>query len=148
MTTTATLPDHRLPFGAHKGLPLSEVPTNYLGWLLAAPGVHLGSGLRAAVRAELLARPDRPAQVPAEPEARPTPPCRCGGTEVRLSWQALKDGRRAIRRECAACHHWLVGFAPMTPANVALADAVEAATRKPRRRGKRRRKRVLSPAAS
>ena len=46
--------DHRLPFGRHKDLPLSDVPSDYLDWLMRS--CKLSSGLRLAIGNELRRR--------------------------------------------------------------------------------------------
>jgi hypothetical protein len=111
-----------LPFGKYKGRRLSEVPGSYLAWLLRE--AKLSTGLRFAVRAELLARG---VAVPPAPPPKPLGPCpRCGGHAVLATWYELRDGRRAIRATCSACaaHR---GFLPETAENVALADAARPA---------------------
>ncbi len=44
----------RLPFGRYRGLPLSQIPADYLLWVLRV--VKLSRGLRAAVSDELACR--------------------------------------------------------------------------------------------
>jgi hypothetical protein len=46
---------------------------------------------------------------------------RCGGRDITARWQHLRDGRRAIRADCARCRRY-VKYLPQTQANVALAD--------------------------
>jgi hypothetical protein len=116
MTTT-----HVLPFGKHKGVPLCQVPTSYLQWL--AGTVRLSSGLSAAVRAELEWR-NVPAPAP-RPAGRSRAAARRTRRDTRRSrahWLCQRDGRKAIRGECAVCGRW-VGTLPDTPENRALADA-------------------------
>jgi hypothetical protein len=114
-----------MPFGRHRGAPVRRVPTDYLHWLYR--NCKLSSGLRAAVRAELLSRPDGPRGLPPEP-ASPSPECyRCGGRDVALSWQQLANGARRIRAECRWCRGF-VKFMPETPENVAAADATASPT--------------------
>ena len=108
-----------LPFGKYRGEPLRLIPTAYLSWVLKE--CKLGSGVRTAIRAELLTRPDRPSDLPPEQEA-PDLVCRtCGGVEVDVSWQGQAGGGRLIRANCAYCGRY-VAFLPQTTANVALAS--------------------------
>jgi hypothetical protein len=112
-----------LPFGRHRGWPLGEVPTDYLLWLLRT--CKLSTGLQAAVRAELLSRPNCPPQLDPEPGPGPVRCRRCGGTDLRLYWQQLAGaGGRAIRADCRRCRRF-VAFVPQTAANVAAADAAQ-----------------------
>ncbi len=55
-----------MPFGHWRGLPLSEIPDDYLGWLTT---ISLRSRLRAAVTAEIERRagPDTTARLLARP---------------------------------------------------------------------------------
>ena len=57
-----------MPFGKYRGRPLSEVPTDYLKWLLRLS--NLSDDLREAVRAELKDRPPeyRKFEIPPLPE--------------------------------------------------------------------------------
>jgi hypothetical protein len=108
---------HTLPFGKHKGASLPDVPTPYLSWL--ARDAKLSSGLAGAVRDELTRR----GVTAPKPPPRPPRRChQCGGTELRAVWLRQSDNRRAIRGTCARCGSW-VGALPLTPENVALADA-------------------------
>jgi hypothetical protein len=114
--------EHFLPFGRHKGQPPASVPTDYLEWLLRT--CKLSSGLRAAVRAELVRRGVNPSQLPPEPPAKAPPSCRrCRGREPSLSWQELGGGRRAIRANCQWCGRF-VTFVAQTPGNVVRADTM------------------------
>jgi hypothetical protein len=45
---------------------------------------------------------------------------------MRLAWHGHRDGRRAIRSECAACGNWC-GAVPLTPENMQKADAAQPA---------------------
>jgi hypothetical protein len=95
-----------LPFGNNKGVPLPQVPTDYLGWLLR--DCNLSSGLREAVAGELRARGE---YTPDPPEWTP-PPCRlCGVAGYRCSWYVDSLQRRHIRVSCAGCNCYL-GCAP------------------------------------
>jgi hypothetical protein len=114
---------HTIPFGRHKGQPLSAVPASYLSWLLAT--VKLSSGLCGAVADELRRRGLTP---PATPPPPPEPACRrCGCS--RLVYQKAEDtlGRTWVRRRCADCGG-NCGHAPLTPRNLALALASSSPT--------------------
>jgi uncharacterized protein (DUF3820 family) len=107
-----------LPFGRHKGEPLSDVPTSYLQW--AARECKLSSGLRAALALEL-ARRGAPA--PPQPPPTPPPPCKyCRGTAHTYHWQQTRSGARTIRAECARCQRWVAYVAVREP-YASLADA-------------------------
>jgi hypothetical protein len=67
---------HFLPFGKHRGKPLPQVPTGYLRWALDT--VKLSTGLRAAVRGELLSRGVHPSRLSPEPVPRPVRCPWCG----------------------------------------------------------------------
>jgi hypothetical protein len=108
-----------LAFGKHVDKPLPEVPTPYLLWALKT--LKLSSGLRTAVREELKTRPDSPPDLPPDPLPAPPRCPRCGSDELLVTWQALGDGRRAIRGECRHCRCF-VAFLPQTKVNVALAN--------------------------
>jgi hypothetical protein len=87
----------------------------------------LSSGLRVAVRTELLSRPAGPRDLPPEP-ASPPPKCdRCHSRDIALSWQQLANGAKRIRAECRHCHGF-IKFMPETPENVAAADAAASPT--------------------
>jgi hypothetical protein len=113
---------HVMPFGKHRGAPLTDVPTSYLAWVMRT--CKLSTGLRSAMGEELRSRPDCPEDLPPEPAANTPPSCRgCGGTDLHLTWQPLGGaGGRVIRADCRGCGAF-VYFAPQTPENVALADA-------------------------
>lgn len=113
-------------FGKHRERPLPDVPTSYLAWALRE--CKLSTGLRTAVRAELLSRPDCPAALPAQPRPQEVRCHRCGGAELVVYWHQLQgQGGRRIRASCAACHGY-IQFLPETPENVALADASTSST--------------------
>src|SRR5262249_39613761 len=79
--------EHRLPFGRYQGASPRQVPTGYLAWLLR--NCKLSTGLREAVRSELLSRPDCPAELPPGPGRGPAPSsCR------RRGGGAVRGGRR------------------------------------------------------
>lgn len=126
VTTTV----HTLPFGAHKGRPLPDVPADYLRWALAE--CKLSSGLYAAVAAEL-ARRGLP--VPPPPPPKPPPACACCGPagKVRYRWSADRLGRPHIRAECRRCRRFL-GLAPQVEPYTQLADVLEKALRRDRLR--------------
>lgn len=105
-----------IPFGKHKGDPLSTVPSGYLRWLLST--VRLSSGLEAAVREELASRG---VKIPGPPP-RARHACReHPGAGIKATWISMRDGRKAIRGECAKCGAWL-GALPLTNEYKALAD--------------------------
>jgi hypothetical protein len=106
--------EHRLPYGKHKGRPLLQVPIWYLRWVLKT--WKLSSGLRAAVREAL--------GLPAEPSP-PPPRCqRCRNDQLRLTWHEQAGGVRQVRADCLPCRRF-VSFVPLTPENVARADAAQ-----------------------
>jgi hypothetical protein len=117
-----TAPQPTLYFGQHKGKPLPQVPTGYLRWALAT--VTLSTGLRAAVRAELLSRGADPATLPADPPPKDVRCRACGERAFFVYWQEARSGR-IIRADCVLCGGAFVAFLPQTPANVALADAAQ-----------------------
>jgi hypothetical protein len=81
-----------LPFGKHRGLPLAQIPADYLSWLLGA--AKLSTGLRGAVAAELTRR--GVSTPPAPPRAR-MPACWfCGSGRVRFDWLQDTIGRRQL----------------------------------------------------
>jgi hypothetical protein len=114
--------EHKLPFGKHKNVPLSAVPTDYLRWALAT--VKLSSGLAAAVVAELHSR-----NVDVKPPA-PNPPPKCPRckeqTAISYSWHEDSAGRRRIKRTCRCGRD--LGFAPHVEPYVGMADANECET--------------------
>jgi hypothetical protein len=80
--------EHSMPFGKHAGKPLPDVPTDYLEWALKE--TKLGSGLRAAVVAEL---GQRGVAVPAA-QPGPPPACRrCGDAGQVLTWERDRNGQ-------------------------------------------------------
>jgi hypothetical protein len=107
---------HSLPYGRHKNEPLTKVSTTYLLW--AVSELKLSVGLSAAIRTELRSR----GVTVSEP---PPPPRKCSrcdyAGEPKATWLHQRDGRRAIRGECARCGTWL-GALPLTPENRWLAD--------------------------
>jgi hypothetical protein len=118
--------EHRLPFGVYKGCPLRQVRKDYLAWLLRT--CKLSSGLRVAVRAELLYRGTDPSSLPPEPPPEPAPNCqRCGSEEMAYGWYEDRLGRRHVRRSCGRCGKRL-GFAPQVPPYTELADAAATPT--------------------
>jgi hypothetical protein len=117
--------EHFMPFGKYRGHPPRSVPTHYLDWFIRT--CKLSSGLRTAVRVELLSRPDGPRDLPPEPVGPSLTCARCGGRETRLSWQQVGNGEKRIRAECRRCQRF-VAFAPLTPANVASANATVSQT--------------------
>jgi hypothetical protein len=60
-----------MPFGQYRGKPVSEVPDDYLAWVLRT--CHVGRGLRDAIAEELHGGPELPPRPPPEPrpEAKP-----------------------------------------------------------------------------
>jgi hypothetical protein len=111
-----------LPFGKHKGRPLSDVPASYLSWLLT---IKLSSGLRAAVEGELRRR----GQTVREQQPLPTPRCPdCrSASEPVFRWQQRRDGQRVIRSECGACQRF-IAFAPRVEPYTSMADAAASMT--------------------
>jgi hypothetical protein len=110
-----------LPFGSHAGLPLRFHGTDYLVWVLGAPGLKLSTGLRAAIRTELQSRRDCPKKLPPDPQPKPLVCPRCGWRKVKLEWRDQAGGRRAIRADCWQCGAF-VCWAPQTPENIAEAS--------------------------
>ncbi len=110
-----------MPFGRHKGAPLSTIGTSYLCWLLRE--AKLSSALRMAVGNELRSR-----NVEA-PDPRPykIPPCRrCGARECRAMWQQVGDGSRRLRGVCGRCGGF-VRFLPLAEPFLSVANAAESA---------------------
>jgi hypothetical protein len=109
-----------MPFGKHRGRPLSEIPDGYLQWLLREVA-KLSAGLRAAAVAELTRRgrpvPDAPPPPPRDPRC-----WRCGSQRLRPGWMQVAGGGQRIKLTCADCGR-SGGFAPHTPEYVAQADA-------------------------
>lgn len=108
-----------LPFGKHAGTELSAVPSSYLAW--ACRECKLSTALRTAVAAEL---ERRGVPVPPPPPPKPAPTC-CG--PIRYLWGEASNARKFIRRECTRCRKWF-GAAPLTPENVAQANAAASAS--------------------
>jgi hypothetical protein len=116
-------PPRSIPFGKHANEPLPTVPADYLDWLLRT--VRVGSGLRAALVAELARRG---VEAPPSPPPRPLPSCpRCPGVKPLLHWLQDSLGRRRIRVEYARCHGSLV-FAPTVSPYVGQAERASSAT--------------------
>jgi hypothetical protein len=115
---------HWIPFGKHAGKSPADVPADYLVWMLR--NCKLSTGLRAAIRADLIRRSVDSSKLPPEQEPAPPPRCRrCGGMEMRLYWQELAGkGARTIRADCKRCGRFTT-FVPQTAANVAQADAAD-----------------------
>jgi hypothetical protein len=112
-----------MPFGKHKGQPLSDVPGDYLVWLLRE--CKLSSGLRVAVADELTRRGQRPPPVEVPPPPR-CPDCK-SASEPRYTWQQRRDGGRCIRGECAACQRFLA-FVPLVEPYTGMADRAASMT--------------------
>src|SRR6266508_761495 len=99
-------------FGKHKGIPLPDVPTDYLLWALAT--VKLSSGIWAAAVAELASRGIQPPLRRESPSACWRGPChRCGDRQVNYRWHEYRNGVRQVRASCARCGQQL-GHAPRT----------------------------------
>lgn len=118
---------YQMPFGKYRSVSVQDIPASYLGWLLRT--CKLSSGLRAAVREELMRRGADPASLPPElPAHRPARCRQCGGADLRLYWQQLGGaGGRTIRADCKRCHCF-VSFVAQTLANVAKADEATSKT--------------------
>jgi hypothetical protein len=115
------VPGISLPFGKHKGVPLTLVPTGYLSWALSA--TKLSGGLRLAVGNELRRRN---VDVPA-PAVR-IPVCeRCDNILHECRWQENAAGQRVIRAECRSCHGFLA-FVPTIEPYIGLANENASAT--------------------
>src|SRR4051794_18160809 len=102
-----------LPFGRHRGVPLPDVPDDYLAWVCRT--FDAADPSRAAAAVELARRglsvPETwpPARRPVPGEC---PRCHlCPGLVI--FWAERRDGRRQLRRECSQCGTWL-GTAPRT----------------------------------
>jgi hypothetical protein len=94
-----------LPFGRHQGQPLTEVPSDYLRWVLAEVGT-LSHRLRQAVSEELGRRGGDPPPPPAL-EVRPLRRCRqCPQAQPRITWETDRAGRNRLRADCPACGRW------------------------------------------
>jgi hypothetical protein len=116
MVSRFDTPPPALPFGRHRGQPLSAVPSSYLAWLLRE--VKLSSGLRAAVAAELAGRG---IGVPPPPPFVPAACRRCGPAGHSFRWAQDRRGGRRVRVQCGRCHAYL-GFAPCRPPFTTKAD--------------------------
>lgn len=72
---TTEAPAFVMPFGRHKGKPLSAIPAGYLLWALELP--NLRADTRAAIAAHIKApaasTPAQSSSAPAEPSSRPVP---------------------------------------------------------------------------
>jgi hypothetical protein len=112
-----------MPYGKYRDVPVCDVPQDYLAWFLA--NCKVSSGLRAAMREELVRRGTDPATLPPKPAEKPQPQCRrCGGTELRLSWQPLSNtSNRMIRGDCRRCDVF-VSYVAQTDANVSEANVM------------------------
>jgi hypothetical protein len=118
--------EHKMPFGKHVGKPVSAVTdTGYLDWFLRLP--KLSSGLRRAIRAELIFRGEDPSQLPPDPPFKPVVCRHCDNRDLCITWHEQSHGNRVIRADCDRCGRF-VGFLPLTPENVAQADAARSST--------------------
>ena len=113
-----------IPFGRHRGEPLSAVPTPYLLWFASA--VTDRPRLVEAVRAELVRRGTlKAAATPSTPAPQPEPGerCRaCGSAEVAVYWRMLRAGDRRIGCDCTRCGR-VIRMLPHTTENARKADA-------------------------
>jgi hypothetical protein len=111
-----------LPFGQHRGVPLPNVPTPYLLWLLRE--VKLSPGLRGNV-ADELAR--RGVEAPQPPPYRPPTCQKCGPRSGLLaSWMQDAAGKKRIRGECGQCRAYL-GFLPQQEPYLSQANSTASA---------------------
>jgi hypothetical protein len=69
--------EHFLPYGRYRGCPPRSVPVDYLLWFVR--NCKTSTGLRAAIRSELLSRGVPASRLPPEPKIRPARCPRCGG---------------------------------------------------------------------
>jgi hypothetical protein len=107
-----------LPFGMHKNVPVEEIPTDYLTWVLRE--CKLSSRLRAALAEELLSRGVQP---PASRRTAPPRTCaRHPGAGLRCEWQEDCRGELRIRATCRQCKRFIC-FAPQTEFFVRMANA-------------------------
>lgn len=73
-----------MPFGKHKGQPITTLPTEYLGWLLS-----LGDGLREPLRSATMAEWQR-RQQPSGGKKAPAPPVKIMAEEmIRVGYRTL-----------------------------------------------------------
>src|SRR5262249_31012679 len=110
-----------LYFGKYKGVPLPDVPSDYLAWALRT--VRLSSGIRQAIAAELASRgavvPPPPPPNPNACWLGPCPRCRC--REVNYRWHQFAGGVMQVRASCRRCGTGL-GTAPRVPPFTTEAD--------------------------
>ena len=101
--------DTVLPFGRHRGTPLSAVPTDYLQWMLRDCR-GLSHDLREAVAGQLASRG---ADVPGVVE----PVCSACGPNAPRSYEWHADDRNHLylRCTCTACGRVLCLLAPREP---------------------------------
>jgi hypothetical protein len=114
--STATAPT--LPFTRYKNVPLPDVPTDFFQWLLRT--VHLSSGLRAAVCAELARRG---VEAPPAPPPQPRTCPKCGpAAPVGYAWFRDSLDRAHIRARCLRCGGSL-GNVPQVQPFTSMVDA-------------------------
>jgi hypothetical protein len=107
-----------LPFGRHRGQPLTTVPTDYLRWVVRE--VRLSSGVQAAVLGELEAR-----NIDAPPPGPARPVRRCAehpDAEPVLVREEDSRGRCRIRAGCPRCRRW-TDYPPCVSPYTTRADA-------------------------
>jgi hypothetical protein len=96
-----------MPFGQYKGRPVSEIPNDYLRWVLRA--CHVSRGLRDAIVEELQDGPELFPSAAADPPPEPQPAwsmayytCTAACCSQPGFWTLTPAGRPAELR-CPAC---------------------------------------------
>lgn len=104
-----------MPFGKHRGVPLSDIETSYLQWAVTAD--KMTGELRDAIAAEIAGRKTAAPKTPDRPRV---PSAISEGVQslaeliVRAGYASLEDSGYPLTNDLAAAYVWLLNHIALT----------------------------------